>query len=175
MQKKYQLQRQKHFLLGVFTILNCRYRKKTVWVGLSCFCFPPENLRVKGFKAMLIECFKDNFDMKLSISTSEKNPTKGPIAVKIHVHLDKQRAQIFSSKWRALGHSLTVATYLETLLATFVSELINYIVVRSLGCSVCIISSRFSPISVCFGQNKLYIITNNLPALKRSNAQKKVP
>ena len=48
--------------------------------------------------------------MKLSNSTSEKNPTKGPIAVKIHVHLGKQHAQILSSKWKALGHSLTVHT-----------------------------------------------------------------
>ena len=54
--------------------------------------------------------------MKLSNSTSEKNPTKGPIAVKIHVHLGKQRAQIFSSKWKALGHSIGNRTYLETLL-----------------------------------------------------------
>ena len=73
------------------------------------------------------------------------------------------------------ARALANRTYLETLLATFVSKLIHYIVVRSLGCSVYIISSRFYPISVCFGQNKLYIITNNFPALKRSNAQKKVP
>ena len=71
------------------------------------------------------------------------------------------------------ARALANRTYLETLLATFVSKLINYIVVRSLGCSVRIISSRFSPISVCFGQNKRYIITNNFPALKRSNAQKR--
>ena len=57
-------------------------------------------------------------------------------------------------------------TYLETLLATFVSKLINYIVVRSLGCSVCNISSRFSPISVCFGQNN-FILLQILPCFKK--------
>ena len=155
-----------------FYNLKLSVSEKPVWVGLSCFCFPPENFRVKSFKAMLIECFKDNFDMKLSISTSEKNPTKSPIAVKIHVHLGKQRAQIHVHLGK---RALANRTYLETLLATFVSKLINYIIVRSLGCSACIISSRFSPISVCFGQNKLYIITNNFPALKRPNTQRKVP
>ena len=81
--------------------------------GLGLFellLLPARKLKSKGFKAMLIECFKDNFDMKLSISTSEKNPTKGPTAVKIHVHLGKQRAQSFSLKWKALGHSLTIHT-----------------------------------------------------------------
>ena len=49
--------------------------------------------------------------MKLSISTSEKNPTKCPIAVKIHAHLSKQGAQILSQKWRALVPSFTVHTF----------------------------------------------------------------
>ena len=110
MQKNINYRGRNTFFLAFLQFEIAGIGKKPVWVGLSCFCLPPENLRVKGFKAMLIECFKDNFDMKLTISTSEKNPTKGPIAVKIHVHLGKQRAQIFSSKWKALGHSLTVHT-----------------------------------------------------------------
>ena len=162
MQKNINYRGRNTFFLAFLQFEIAGIAKKPVWVGLGCFCFPPENLRVKGFHAMLIECFKDNFDMKLSNSTSEKNPTKGPIAVKIHVHLGKQRAQIFSSKWKALGHSLTVHTLQRCCMATFVSKLIHYIVVRSLGCSVCIISSRFYLIFVCFGQNKLLLYNTSL-------------
>ena len=113
--------------------------------------------------------------MKLSNSTSEKNPTKGPIAVKIHVHLGKQHAKILSSKWKALGHSLTVHTLKRCWLPSSGSLYNTLLFVHS------VVLCALSPLDfirfpcALVKTNFYYIITNNFPALKRSNAQKKVP
>ena len=108
--------------------------------------------------------------MKLSNSTSEKNPTIDPIAVQIHVHLGKQRAQIFSSKWKARGHSPTVHTLKRCWLPSSRSLYITLLFVHS------VVLCALSPLDfirfpcALVKTNFYYIITNNFPALKRSNA-----
>ena len=67
--------------------------------------------------------FNRHFDIKLPTSTSEKNRTKRPIAVKIGYPF-RQTTRTISQLKTGSDPALTKRTHLETLSETFVSKLV---------------------------------------------------